>query len=127
MMGSKLARPAGSPGAGGRSERGAGSIMAVAVVAGALVTLSALAPLSLVLQAKAVTAGAADVAALAAADAAAGIVSGPPCDRAGEVAAANRAALRACQVDGAIVTVRVAMTAAGFDVGATATAGPAPR
>ena len=78
MMGSKLARPAGSPGAGGRSERGAGSIMAVAVVAGALVTLSALAPLSLVLQAKAVTAGAADAAALAAADAAAGIVSGPP-------------------------------------------------
>lgn len=110
-----------------RSERGAGSIMAVALVAGALGALATLAPLSLVLQAKVVTAGAADAAALAAADAAAGIVAGPPCERAGEVATANRAALLACQVDGVIVTVRVAVTAAGFDVGSTATAGPAPR
>lgn len=110
-----------------RSERGAGSIMAVAVVAGAVVTLAALAPLSLVLQAKVATAGAADAAALAAADAAVGIVPGPPCERAGGVAAANKTALRACQVDGVIVTVRVAVMAAGFDVGATATAGPAPR
>ncbi len=110
-----------------RSERGAGSILAVAVVAGAIVTLAALAPLSLVLQAKAATAGAADAAALAAADAAVGIVAGPPCDRAGEVATANGTTLRACQIDGLIVTVRVAVTAAGFDVGATATAGPPPQ
>ena len=109
------------------SEHGAGSIMAVAVVAAASVALAALAPLSLVLRAKVVTAGAADAAALAAADAAVGIVPGPPCARAEEVAAANRAALRACQVDGAIVTVRVAVTTAGFDVEAAATAGPAPQ
>ncbi|MET3769318.1 secretion/DNA translocation related TadE-like protein [Marisediminicola sp. UYEF4] len=120
MAGSETARPA-------RSERGAGSIMAVAVIAGAVVTFAALAPLSLVLQAKVAAAGAADAAALAAADAAVGIIAGPPCERAGEVATANETKLRACQVDGVIVTVRVAVTAAGFDVGATATAGPAPQ
>ena len=110
-----------------RSDRGAGSILAVAVIAGAIVTLAALAPLSLVLQAKVATAGAADAAALAAADAAVGLAPGAPCDRAGEVAIANETTLRACQVDGLVVTVRVAVTAAGFNVGATATAGPPPR
>ncbi|GAB3132332.1 hypothetical protein GCM10027057_04430 [Marisediminicola antarctica] len=120
MAGSELAQVP-------RSERGAGSILAVAVVAGAIVTLAALAPLSLVLQAKVAAAGAADAAALAAADAAVGIVPGPPCDRAGQVATANGTTLRACQIDGVIVTVRVAVTAAGFGVGASATAGPAPR
>jgi secretion/DNA translocation related TadE-like protein len=69
-------------------------------------------------------AGTADAAALAAADVASGLVSGFPCARAARVAAANRASLASCAVDGLIVTVVVSRSILGITVTATATAGP---
>jgi secretion/DNA translocation related TadE-like protein len=70
--------------------------------------------------------GAADAAALAAADVAVGILPGLPCEAAAEVARANGAALGGCAADGLIVTVTVSRTLLGIPVTATATAGPPP-
>ncbi len=81
-------------------------------------------PLYVVLTAKQAAAGAADAAALAAATVAAGIAPGVPCAVAASLAAANGASLTRCELDGAIVTVRVGIRILGFDVPATATAGP---
>lgn len=107
-------------------ERGAGSVLVVAVAAGLLLAVAAFLPVSVVLSAKRAAGGAADAAALAAADAAIGLVAGPPCTRADEVASANGAALSACQVDGVVVTVRVTVEAAGLAIASMATAGPSP-
>lgn len=106
------------------SERGSGSILAVAIVAVFFAALALLVPLMLVLGAKQVAAGAADAAALAAADAAIGIRPGPPCPIADAVASANGAAVTDCRVDGVVVTVRVSVPAAGFQVLSAASAGP---
>ena len=69
-------------------------------------------------------AGAADAAALAAADVASGLVSGYPCATAALVAAANGAAVASCAVDGLVVTVSASRDILGLAVTATATAGP---
>lgn len=81
-------------------------------------------PLYVVLSAKQRSAAAADAAALAAADVAVGIVPGVPCAAAASLATANGAILTRCEPDGAVVTVRVDIRILGFDVPATATAGP---
>lgn len=110
----------------GNGERGAGSILAIAVLAGVVATLVLFAPLCRVLVVRAQVAGAADAAALAAADVARGISPGIPCVLAASVATANGAVLDRCQVDGVIVTVRVSVVTLGFPVMVTATAGPPP-
>ena len=105
---------------------GAGSVLAIGVI-GALVMLAATAiPLYAVLATRSAVAGAADAAALAAADARVGVVGGFPCDVARDVAAANGAGLVGCVVDGYIATVVVQRSVAGFAISARATAGPAP-
>ena len=120
---------------GGR-ERGAGSILAVAVIATMMSASALLIPLSAVVSLRHRAAGAADAAALAAADAASGWSAGPPCAEAGRLAAENRAALARCEIDGLVVTVEVEI-ATGFGVIAgwdtplavirqTASAGPWP-
>jgi secretion/DNA translocation related TadE-like protein len=107
-----------------RDERGAGSVLAVAIVA-AMVCVAAMAiPLYSVLVRKQAVAGAADAAALAAADVRVGILAGEPCSVAGEVAAANGFELAGCALDGLVVTVVVRASVAGFPLAATATAGP---
>jgi|SRR5690554_3394931 len=109
---------------GSHSERGAGSILVVAILA-AVIALAALAlPLASVLVAKRAVEGAADAAALAAADVAVGRASGIICEVAARVAEANTAILTDCDPDGLVVTVRVERRAAGFTVGAIASAGP---
>ena len=109
-----------------RRDDGAGSILAIGIV-GALVLLAATAiPLYAVLATRSAVAGAADAAALAAADVRAGVVGGFPCDVAGGVAAANGAVLTACEVDGYIATVRVERSVLGISLTSRATAGPAP-
>ncbi|MHA6667242.1 Rv3654c family TadE-like protein [Homoserinimonas sp. A447] len=108
-----------------RDESGAGSILVVAILA-AVLGLSALSvPLYSVLAVKGVASGAADAAALAAADVAIGLAPGVPCVAAARIAEANGTVLSACQPDGLVVTVRVEAVVLGFTVGATATAGPA--
>ena len=99
-------------------------MLAVALIAAVISLAAALIPLYVVLNAKASVAAAADSAALAAADARVGAVTGYPCDRAAEVAAANGATLRSCEADGLILTVSVGRSVLGFEVTETATAGP---
>ncbi len=105
-------------------ERGAGSLLALAVLAAVVATLLLIAPLYRALVLRAEMNGAADAAALAAADVARGISPGTPCVMAATVAAANGALLDECLVDGVIVTVRVNVAILVFSVAATATAGP---
>ena len=94
-------------------------------VAGAILCLTAVVvPLYAVLAARSSVAGAADAAALAAAAARVGAVTGYPCVRASQVAAANDAMVTACTVDGLVVTITVQRQIAGFTIEQTATAGP---
>ena len=72
------------------------------------------------------TAGAADAAALAAADTALGFASGVPCERAAEVVSQARLTLIGCDVDGVTVTVEAAAVTGVFRVHARARAGPPP-
>jgi secretion/DNA translocation related TadE-like protein len=103
---------------------GSGSLFGLALVGsiGALVVLTI--PLCTGLAIRQSVATAADAAALATADVAAGIAPGVPCDVARTVATANRAVLGACSVDGLVVTVRAQSTFLGLTLAATATAGP---
>jgi secretion/DNA translocation related TadE-like protein len=71
-------------------------------------------------------AGAADAAALAAADTVSGAVSGVPCDRAARIAHVAGLRLVSCEVEGLIATVSVSGSFAGFDLEARARAGPPP-
>ena len=105
------------------SERGSGSILAVAIVAAVLMLFSLVLPVATVLSAQQRVAGAADASALAAADIAVGIRAGSPCSIAATVAAANNARLDGCLVDGTTATVRVTASVLGFEVSARATAG----
>ncbi|GAB3605318.1 hypothetical protein GCM10027413_07270 [Conyzicola nivalis] len=105
-------------------ERGAGSVLAVAIIAAVLCLTVMLVPLYSVFAKKQSLAGAADAAALAAADVRVGLEPGEPCAVAARVASANGGRLASCHVDGLVVTVRVTATVAGFAVGVAATAGP---
>ena len=105
------------------SERGSGSILAVAIVAAVLMLFSLVLPVATVLSAQQRVAGAADASALAAADIAVGIRAGSPCPIAATVTAANNARLDGCLVDGTTATVRVTASVLGFEVSARATAG----
>lgn len=106
------------------SECGAGSILAVTVLAMIVATMLLVAPLTRALVIRAGVAGVADASALAAADVARGIVPGVPCEIAASIATSNGALLDKCRVDGVIVTVRVRVVVFAFPVTATATAGP---
>ncbi len=108
----------------GASDRGSGSILGVAILAGVLCLAALLLPLAGVVSSRARVAAAADAAALAAADVASGILPGVPCEAAERVAAANGATVSDCEVNDLVVTVRAATTTLGFVVRATATAGP---
>lgn len=107
------------------SECGAGSILAISLIAAIVVCFTLIVPLSAALVVRTRVTGAADASALAAADVAIGIVPGIPCTTAASVAQANMAELRECRADGVIVTVRVSAAIFGFPVSAAATAGPA--
>lgn len=107
-------------------DRGAGSVLAITLMAA--VSIAALAVVSgggaLVARQRVV--GAADAAALGAADALSGAVPGDPCDLATRVAAANRAALGACALDGLVATVEVSGGTRLLPVRVRSTAGPPP-
>jgi len=106
------------------SDRGAGSILALALVAAVSALALASVALGAGLTARQRVIGAADAAALAAADAARGIVPGIPCELAARVAEANAAALAHCAADGYVVTVELRGEWAGLPLTARATAGP---
>jgi secretion/DNA translocation related TadE-like protein len=83
-------------------------------------------PFSVVLSARQRAAGAADAAALGAADVAVGIRPGSPCPVASLIASANGATLDRCVVDGTTATVRATVLVLGFAIPARATAGRPP-
>ena len=101
-----------------------GSILA-ASIAGSTILLTALVlPVGAALVEKRAIAGAADAAALAAADVASGLVPGVPCEAAARLAEANGGALASCEVDGAVVTIGVSGSVLGIPFTIRATAGP---
>jgi secretion/DNA translocation related TadE-like protein len=108
----------------GGEEQGSGSLLGLAVIGAFAIVVALTLPLCAGLVRREAVAGAADAAALAAADVAIGISPGVPCVVAGRVALANRATLGACGVDGLVVTVRVNADFLGLPLTATATAGP---
>jgi hypothetical protein len=94
-------------------------------VLGAVVLLTAvLLPLLAALVVGRAVQGAADAAALAAADTASGAVAGIPCAAAAEAARLNGAAVTVCTVEGMIASVTAARGYLGFELGAQARAGP---
>ncbi len=106
-----------------RDEEGSAVAM-YGVCAAALIVSFAAINASLVVVEQVRLNGAADAAALAAADTALGLVSGTPCDRAGQVAAGNRATLERCTLDGYVAQVQVSVHAYGWLLRSTARAGP---
>ncbi|ARC57514.1 hypothetical protein AS850_10545 [Frondihabitans sp. 762G35] len=106
-----------------RDERGAASLVAVAVL-GAATALAVSAAASAALLTERHRLGAtADAAAIGAADAAAGLAVGPPCVVADLVVGANGARLDSCSVEGTTVTIRVSSSRGAVRIGAAATAG----
>jgi len=71
-------------------------------------------------------AGVADAAALAAADAASGAVTGTPCERAAQVAAIGGASIARCDLDDLVATIVVTAPFGRLTATAAARAGPAP-
>ena len=113
-------------GSAGHGERGSGSVLGVAILAAVLMLFSLLLPVVAVVSVQQRAVGAADAAALAAADVAVGIRSGSPCLVAAAVAVANTTRLERCLVDGSTATVRATVSVLGFAVSARATAGRPP-
>ena len=107
-----------------REEHGSGSLLGVALVGAIVCLVAVVVPLYAVLAARSSVDGAADAAALAAADAPVGAVSGYPCERAAAVDAANGTILVECTVDGLVATVAVSRSVVGFTIEERATAGP---
>jgi secretion/DNA translocation related TadE-like protein len=106
------------------NDDGSGSILAIAILGSVGAALTLLVPLYVGLGIRESVADAADAAALAAADVAAGISPGSPCTVAAEVAVGNRARLERCAVDGLVVTVSASERFLGISLRASATAGP---
>lgn len=101
----------------------------VALAVGALVVTATLALGCAAVAAAAVhsahVSGVADAAALAAADAAIGVATGVPCERAAEVVGAAGAELIVCELHGLTATIRVRLGSGLFAADARARAGPA--
>jgi secretion/DNA translocation related TadE-like protein len=107
-----------------RNDRGAGAVLALALVMAVVVIGLAGVTLAAGLSARQRIIGAADLAALAAADAASGAIGGMPCRVASDVAGANGTRLAGCETAGLVVTVTVAGSFAGIPIEARSTAGP---
>jgi secretion/DNA translocation related TadE-like protein len=109
-----------------RAERGAGAVLALAIVGATTIAVVAVLALGAALAVRQRIIGAADAAALAAADAASGAVIGVPCGLAARVAGANGATVHACAVDGLVATVTVTGNFGAIPFTARSTAGPPP-
>ncbi|QEO16054.1 hypothetical protein FLP10_03855 [Agromyces intestinalis] len=109
---------------GCRDERGAGTVLVLAIVAGIMALTAVIVPLLAVPIAAQRAANAADAAALAAADALSGAIPGVPCDLAAQVAMRGGAELVGCETSGPVVSVSVRRGVLGLVVEARARAGP---
>lgn len=107
-----------------RHERGAGTVLALAVVAVTVSLTTAAIGVVGAWGARQKAAVAADATALAAADVAAGRASGEPCAEADVVARANGASVTGCVVAAVVVSVEVSVPYLGWEASAAARAGP---
>ncbi|CAN5242963.1 hypothetical protein BH09ACT5_BH09ACT5_12220 [soil metagenome] len=105
-------------------DRGAGTVLVLGLGLGTVAVLMLVLPLYAALATRHAVVGAADAAALAAADTASGLVPGHPCDSAARVAAANGAHLAGCRVDGLVATVTVGRTILGLSLRESEMVGP---
>ena len=105
-------------------ERGSITVIAIGMIAGVIALTGCIAGITAALVVKQRVAGAADAAAVAAADVVSGAVAGYPCERAENVARLNEASLIDCGVDGPIASVLVSAQVLAFEVRARARAGP---
>jgi len=112
--------------AGGATDAGSGSALALGIVAAIVALVAVLLPLYSVFADRARIAAAADAGALAAADAVAGFSAVDPCSLAAALAAEAGATMASCVVDGLVVTVVVSDAILGVTLTQTATAGPPP-
>lgn len=103
---------------------GSGSLLAIAIIGATIASLALCVPLLVGIGIRESVATAADAAALAGADVAAGIYPGSPCAVAASVATANHARIAGCSVDGLVVTVRASADFLGLHLASEATAGP---
>jgi secretion/DNA translocation related TadE-like protein len=101
-------------------------VLALAIVGATTLILVAVLALGAALVIRQRVIGAADAAALAAADGASGAVGGVPCGLAARVAQANHAALTRCALDGLVATVTATASFGGVPFAARSTAGPPP-
>jgi secretion/DNA translocation related TadE-like protein len=107
-------------------DRGAGAVLALAIVGATAVVLLAVLALGAALVARQRVIGAADAAALAAADGASGAIAGVPCTLAARVAESTAATLQDCAIDGLVARVTVAANVGAVTFSARSTAGPPP-
>ena len=107
-------------------DRGAGAVLALAIVAVVVVVGLAAVVLAGGLAARQRVIGASDLAALAGADAASGAVPGAPCAVAARIASADGARLASCKIDGLVVDVTVLGSFSGIPLTAHSRAGPPP-
>ena len=109
-----------------RDDHGAGSVLALALVGATVVVAVAALALGSALVLRQRVIGAADAAALAAADVASGAIAGDPCPTAQRVARANGAVLLSCRIEGLIATVETSAAFGMVPVSARSRAGPPP-
>ncbi|WP_253259620.1 Rv3654c family TadE-like protein [Subtercola boreus] len=107
-------------------DRGAGSALALAVVAAVLVVTAGLMALVIAFAARHQAQSDADASALAAADVASGLVGGVPCEAAARAAGLGGSSLVECALAGGVATVEVGRTVLGAEVRVTSRAGPGP-
>lgn len=109
-----------------REERGSGTVLAVAIIGGLVALATVMVPVLALLGTSQSVQNAADAAALAAADAASGVVIGVPCERAAQAAGLNDAVLTSCALDELTATVTVERGVMAFMLRSESRAGP-PR
>ena len=105
-------------------DEGAGSVLALAIVAASVILIGGQLALGAALVQRQQALGAADAAALAAADTLLGVVPGIPCEVAATVADADGARIADCELDGYLATVTVSARVGIFEVTARSRAGP---
>ncbi len=105
-------------------DSGGGSILGVGLVLGLAIMICTVAPLGASLAAHQRVQGAADSAALAAADTASGRVPGFSCEAAGAVAASLAVSLVSCAVTDGLATVTVGGEVFAIPITASSRAGP---
>jgi len=107
-----------------RDERGAGSVLAVAIVTAVIVVTASALPLYMGFAESRRLAAVADAAALAAADTASGAVPGVPCEAAAAITGLSDVELVSCDAQRAIASVTVRGSIAGIALEARSRAGP---